>query len=142
VDVYIDDFLALAQPTQLVPTLAHTLQGIFSVFRDLPHAADASTRKHIVSHPKLLQGDGAWSTSKIILVWQLDTEDMTIKLPAHKALRLQDILVDFVTKTRTSRRQWQRLLGKLRHMSTAIRGAKYLFSMLQHVLRDQKNRRL
>ena len=142
VDIYIDDFLAIAQHPSLLSTLAYTLQGIFRVFRDEPHANDVATRKHIISHSKLLKGDGAWSTSKVFLGWQLDTHDMTISLPAHKATRLQQVLANFLTKIRTSRRQWQRLLGELRHMSTAIRGAKYLFSMLQHVLVDQRKQRI
>jgi len=142
VDIYIDDFLAIAQRPRLQSTLAHTLNGIFRVFRDSPHTVDTPTRKHVVSQSKLLKGDGAWSTAKILLGWLIDTEHMTISLPAHKAARLRQILAEFGQKTRTSRRQWQKLLGELRHMSTAIRGAKYLFSMLQHVLIDQRKQRI
>jgi hypothetical protein len=140
--IYIDDFLAIAQKSRLLSTLQHTLQGIFSIFRDTLDPVDASTRKHIISHSKLQKGDAAWSTSKTILGWLFNTEDMTISQPPHKADPLHSILTEFTNKTRTSRKQWQRLLGELRHMSTAIRGAKFLFSMLQSVLTEQKGKRL
>jgi hypothetical protein len=98
VDIYIDDFLAIAQRTRLLSTLAHTLTSIFDIFRDAPHPADAATRKHIISQTKLLKGDAAWSTSKIVLGWLINTEHMTIALPQHKAHRLHTILQEFPTK--------------------------------------------
>ncbi len=92
---------------------------------------------------KLTAGDGAWSTSKIILGWLLDTVTGTLSLPPHKAQRLYKLLDHFVTRRRSSRKWWCQLLGVLCHMSTAIKGASYLFSILQHVLVDQpKARRL
>jgi len=142
VDIYIDDFLAIAQQPYLTSTLAHTVNGILSIFRDQPHEADATTRKHIISHSKLLKGDATWSTEKTVLGWLLNTADMTLSLPGHKVARLHQIIQEMLQKNRTSRRQWQRLLGELRHMSTAIRGAKFLFSVLQHVLLDQPGRRI
>jgi len=67
VDIYIDDFLAVAQRSSLLPTLSHTLHGIFSSFHDTQHDRDAPSRQHIISQKKLLKGDAAWSTSKLIL---------------------------------------------------------------------------
>jgi hypothetical protein len=137
VDVYIDDFIGLAHATQSQSTLRCLLHNLDSVFRRARHPFDKLTRKQIVSASKLDTGDGAWSTQKIILGWAIDTATKTLALPLSKAECLRDILASFLTKKRTSQKQWQRLLGELRHMATAIPGAKYLFSILQNTLVDQ-----
>jgi hypothetical protein len=142
VNIYIDDFLGLAQQPYLKPTLHHIVQGIFQIFRDEPHPDDPPDRRHIISETKLAKGYAAWSTQKIILGWLLDTAKGTLSLPSHKATRLRQILAGAQHKTRTSRRQWQKLLGELRHMASALWGAKYLFSTLQHVLSDTAAPRL
>jgi hypothetical protein len=138
-DVYVDDFIGLCHPQLASQTLRHILHAISAVFRHDPHPDDAPARKQIISASKLAQGDGAWSTTKVVLGWQLDTAAKTLALPSHKADRLHTIIASFLQLGRTSRRKWQQLLGELRHMATAIRGASYLFSILQHVLVDQPN---
>jgi len=75
-------------------------------------------------------------------VWELRTHEQTLCLPEHKATRLQSLIDTYLPLRRTSRTKWQRLLGELRHMATAIPGAKHLFSILQHVLIDQKAPRI
>lgn len=73
----------------------------------------------------------------MVLGWLLNSTTGTLQLQPHKALRLCQLLQTFQQKTRTSRRKWQSLLGELRYMATALQGARYLFSVLQHVLKDQ-----
>jgi hypothetical protein len=136
-DVYMDDFIALAQRPNLQRTLHHTLRGILSVFRDNSHPADPPDRKHIISHTKMAKGDAAWSTEKVILGWLLNSSAGTLSLQPHKAARLCSILQDFHGKQRTSKKKWQSLLGELRHMAPALQGTRYLLSVLQHVLKDQ-----
>jgi hypothetical protein len=137
VDIYVDDFIGIAQRPHLHTTLRVTLHAIDSIFHGDPLPTDKPTRKATISASKLAAGDGAWSTRKIVLGWDLNTAAGTIGLPSHKASRLLDLLSHFANLHRTSRRKWQSLLGELRHMATAIQGAKYLFSILQHVLVDQ-----
>jgi hypothetical protein len=137
VDVYIDDFIALAHRLCPIHTLHHLLWAITRVFRHDPHPADSPHRKQVISASKLAQGDGAWSTEKIILGWLINTATGTLALPQHKEAHLLDRLHHFLGLRRTSRRKWQQLLGELRHMALAIHGASYLFSILQHVLVDQ-----
>ena len=137
IDVYMDDFIALAQQPNMPATLHHTIKGILQVFRDKPLPDDPPSRRHIISESKIAKGDATWSTNKTILGWSLDTARGTLQLQPHKAARLHELLGTHITKQRTSRTNWQRLLGELRYMGTAIRGAKYLFSILQHVLIDQ-----
>jgi len=136
VDVYIDDFLALAQQPTQTCTLHHTIASLLKIFRDDPLPQDPPLRRHIISESKVYKGDAAWSTNKAVLGWNIDTAAGTLSLPPHKADRLRTLLKEYQNKTRTSRRSWQRLLGELRHMATAIRGAGHLFSVLQHVLTD------
>jgi hypothetical protein len=136
-DVYMDDFIALAQHPNLQRTLHHTLKGILSVFRDNSHPADPPDRKHIISQTKMAKGDAAWSTKKVILGWLLNSSAGALSLQPHKVNRLCTIVQEFHGKQRTSKKKWQSLLGELRHMAPALQGTRYLFSVLQHVLKDQ-----
>jgi hypothetical protein len=137
VDIYIDDFIGLAQQPTAQRTLRVLLHSIDAIFRAHPHPDDKPGRKQIISSSKLEAGDGAWSTKKIILGWLIDTAAGTIQLPDHKVERLEALLQHFLHVSRTSRKKWYSLLGELRHMSVAIKGAAYLFSILQSILVDQ-----
>jgi hypothetical protein len=137
-DVHIDDFIGLAQGPTSTCTLQAILHAIDSVFQTTSHPADSPNRKQIISESKLATGDGAWSTQKTLLGWFIDSAAGTLSLPAHKVEGLSTLLNHFSSLQRTSRKKWQQLLGELRHMATAIKGATYLFSILQHVLTDQQ----
>jgi len=136
-DVYMDDFIGISQPNTAAHTMRALLWGIHQVFRGTPHPADTPARKQVISASKLAAGDGQWSTQKPILGWLVDTAARTIHLLPHKAQRLHELLSTYLPLKRTSRTKWLRLLGELRHMATAIPGARYLFSLLQNVLVDQ-----
>jgi hypothetical protein len=138
VDVYIDDFIGVAQrpcATHLRRCLFHTIDSIF-------HDAPTTARRATISESKLQKGDAAWSYNKRILGWDLDTQHMMMHLPPHRATRLRDLITGFLSLRRTSRRKWQRFLGELRSMVAALHSTKYLFSILQHVLVDQRGHRL
>jgi hypothetical protein len=137
VDVYIDDFISIAQAPRTYETLNSALHSISSIFRHEPHASDRSARKQTISASKLASGDGAWSTKKQVLGWNLDTAAGTLNLPDHKAATFLELIQHFLPLHRTSRKKWYSLLGHLRHVSMAIKGAQYLFSILQSVLVDQ-----
>jgi hypothetical protein len=137
VDVYLDDFMALAQPPHMQSTMNNLLHHIHSVFQDPAH----SNRRPVVSQSKVLKGDSNFCTTKTLLGWEIDTQAMTIRLPLHRQQRLQALLTATMHKRSSTRRQWQKLLGELHSMTLAIHSAKYLFSILHHVLRGARHRR-
>jgi hypothetical protein len=138
VDIYIDDFLLAAQQRHLTRTMRSALHAISTVFRDDPN----SPRRPVISASKLQKGDASWATNKRILGWDINTEQLTIALPAHRRKRLQSMLEPLLHQSRVSRRKWQVILGELRSMVPAIHSSKYNFSILQQALVDQRNTRI
>ena len=135
VDVYVDDFLLMAQTAnQCTTVMRHTLHSIDAVFRPL-QSHDPTHRKEPASIKKMLKGDACWSTQKRILGWDLDTQAHTISLPPHRLARLYKLL-DLIRppRKRVSVKVWHQLLGELRSMSAALPGARGLFSILQDSL--------
>jgi len=138
VDIYIDDFLLAAQQRRLTRTMRSALHAISTVFRDDPN----SPRRPVISATKLQKGDASWATNKRILGWDINTERLTIALPAHRLQRLQSMLDPLLRQSRVSRRKWQVTLGELRSMVPAIHSSKYNFSILQQALADQRKDRI
>ena len=135
VDVFVDDFLGLAQMYPNSRRVRRILMhAIDDVFRPLD-SNDSPFRRQPTSLKKLEKGDCSWSTIKVILGWIIDTVSMTIQLPPHRVERLAEILSSIpVTQKRTSVRKWHKVLGELRSMSLALPGARNLFSHMQHAM--------
>ena len=135
VDVFVDDFLGLAQEYSNSRRVRRILMhAIDDVFRPLD-LEDSPFRRQPISLKKLEKGDCSWSTIKVILGWIIDTVNMTIQLPPHRVERLAEILSSIpVTQKRTSVRKWHKVLGELRSMSLALPGARHLFSHMQHAM--------
>lgn len=134
-DVYVDDFLLVAQTKRMqVRLMRQALTSIDQVLRPVDHG-DPGYRKEPTSVKKLLQGDAYWSTRKRMLGWDLDTVAGTLELPPHRLERLRAIL-DKVQppRKRLPTAEWHRILGELRSMSAGLPGSRGLFSVLQHTL--------
>ena len=119
--------------------------------RHLCHAIDVvlatseasdDQRLQVLSLKKLKKGDGAWSTRKELLGWVVDALRQTLELPAHRKHEPRTIFNELNGKRRVSRKQWQRLIGKLRFVSTAISGSAGLFSALQTALNKSSSNRV
>jgi hypothetical protein len=136
-DVYMDDFLGLAQRDTTELVLSALLNGVSDIFRHDSHPDDPPVRTAVISASKLLKGNLKWAMQKVVLGWMLDTANGTLSLPPHKLSRFHDLINHFLLLQRTSQCKWFQLLGELRAMAAAIQGGKYLFSILQHVLVDQ-----
>jgi hypothetical protein len=142
VDVYVDDFLLLAQTRhQEQCVLRAALTAIDDVFRPLEES-DPATRKEPSSVKKMLKGDASWSTRKRMLGWDVDTVHLTLNLPPHRIERLREVLQWLKPpRKRLAISKWHRLLGELRSMSPALPGTRGLFSTLQEALsRGDKHR--
>ena len=88
VDVYVDDFLLLAQTQPTVTkVLCTALLAINAVVRPLS-PQDSPVRKEPTSVKKLLQGN----PRKTILGWHVDTVAGTFSLPLHRLDRLYELL--------------------------------------------------
>lgn len=134
-DVYVDDFLLVAQ-TKRAQTrlLRHALTSIDQVLWPL-EVGNPVHRKEPTSVKKLLQGDAHWITQKRMLGWDLDTVVGTLTLPPHRLERLQ-VYLDRVQPpcTQMATMEWHQILGELRSMSAGLPGSRGLFSVLQAAL--------
>jgi hypothetical protein len=143
VDVFVDDFIALAQQSGNSRRVRRILMhAIDDVFRPL-EASDSPHRREPISLKKLRQGDCSWSTVKLVLGWIIDTVTMTIQLPPHRVERLAEILASIpTTQKRTSVKKWYKVLGELRSMSIALPGSRNIFSHMQSALSVKKGHRV
>ena len=73
VDVYLDGFISVVQggPRERGQMIRHLFHQIDQVF--CPNKEEDTNRKDPISLKKPGQGDGAWSTRKTVLGWDLDT---------------------------------------------------------------------
>lgn len=134
VDVFVDDFLGLAQGSRRQRNRVRRalLQSFDLVFR--PLEAGEGARSEPVSIKKLLKGDAAWATSKVLLGWLVDSIRGTIELPSHRWERLQTLITEYQDRRRASLKEWQKLLGELRSMTVALPGSAGLFTHMQAAL--------
>ena len=109
--------------------LCHAIDQVLAT----PEVSD-DKRFKALSLKKLKKGDGAWLTRKELLGWVVDALKQTLELPAHRKHELRNIFNKLNGKRRVSRKQWQRLVGKLRFVCAAISGSTGLFSALQTAL--------
>jgi hypothetical protein len=108
--------------------------------RRCPCTAQATRQPERSNVPR--ETSGSWSTCKVALGWIIDTVRQTIELPAHRKLELAQIFTDLANTSQVSHKKFQRILGKLRFVSTAIKGSAGFFSALQLALNRAKNNRI
>ncbi|EJK64484.1 hypothetical protein THAOC_14776, partial [Thalassiosira oceanica] len=142
VDCYVDDFMALVQGSKrrrrrVRRVLFHCIDRVFRA----PDDKDDEWAKDKISLKKLLKGDGALTTLKIILGWLVDTVAGTIELPPHRVERLFTMLDSFPVGRKTCpKRDLHKLIGELRSMLIAIPGGVGCISWLQETLKTAGER--
>ena len=138
-DVFVDDFIQLGQggKRRMLALRRHLYHAIDDILAS-PNVS-VEQRNEALSLKKLLKGEGAWETRKVLLGWIVDAMRQTIELPAHRKLMLATIFSDLAQRNRVSRKSWERILGKLRFVSTAIPGSAGLFGALQGALTSSKS---
>ena len=141
-DVYVDDFILLAQggkrrQRRLRRVLFHCIDMVFRP----PDGQDDKWKKDPISVKKLLKGDGALETVKVILGWLVDTVAGTIELPPNRIERLNEILSAFPRSRRTCpKKDLHKLVGELRSMILALPGGIGCLSWLQETLKTANSR--
>jgi hypothetical protein len=111
--VYDDDFIGMVQggPLHRRHVKRVLLHSLDEVIRRLD-PSDSPHRQEPASLKKVLKGDATWAIRKIVLGWQLDTLAMTIHLPAHRVIRLFELLDSFPpSQRRTTVVKWKKFLG-------------------------------
>ena len=83
---------SMAAPGEAPVTIAPHLVGL--IFCP-PDEGDDEWKKDPNSEKKLLKGDGALETVKVVLGWLIDTVAGTIELPPHRLERLLELLDAF-----------------------------------------------
>jgi hypothetical protein len=141
VDVYVDDFIRLAQgnPTSCSKVRDHLLTAMDRVFCPAI-TGKGKQRQEPISIKKLGKGEGCWSMQKQVLGWDIDTVKHTINLPPWRAKHLAEILADYPTgKRRVAASKWHKMSGELHSMVLAVPGLRSPFSSLQEALRPLEN---
>ena len=80
VDVFIDDFIGLAQGSQhwcwnIQHCIMHAVDQVFA-----QQDSDTAQQKETISEKRLGKGDGGWNQHKEILGWLLDSSQGTLEL--------------------------------------------------------------
>jgi hypothetical protein len=138
-EVYIDDFCALAQTTD-ERSLRHLSSSILTSIHEVfppPAATGQHPEDDPISLKKLTQGDGVWATRKELLGWVFDGITRCIELPEDRATKLRSELHRMGRRNTAPRKDLEKLRGKLRHAAIAIPGGRGLLSPLDHALRDE-----
>ncbi|KAL3817789.1 hypothetical protein ACHAXA_005822 [Cyclostephanos tholiformis] len=137
VDVFVDDFVGLAQDDPHSSSNRRRVRRILlhavdDVFRPL-EPGDPPEQQEPVSLNKLRKGDCSWATIQLVLGWIIDTTTLTIHLPSHRVARLAEILASIPRTQRcTSLTKWHTVLGELRSMSLALPA--WRFQWLQDIV--------
>jgi hypothetical protein len=138
IDVYMDDFMVIAQAPAHIPAMNHLLHSIDSVLIE----PQVTNRRPVVSTSKIAKRDASFSTCKSILGWDINSETMTITLPEHRLKSMKEQLQHILSRKRISKRTFQKLLGTLRSSAPSLYGANNLFSILQFALTEAASNRI
>ena len=91
VNIFVVDFISLAQDLQLRRVRQTLLRTVDHVFRQLGNS-DSPFHHEPASLKKLRKGDCIWYKVKLFHGWIVDTTNLTIHLPPHRITRLWEIL--------------------------------------------------
>ena len=137
-EVYVDDFCALAQTTN-VRELRHISRALLHSIHEVfpPPAISGRGEDDSISEKKLREGEGAWDTRKELLGWIFDGVARCIELPRAKVDHMDGAIREALRAGGIRWKDYERLLGKIRHASIGVPGSGGLFSPLNMVLRER-----
>ena len=138
-EVFVDDFIGATNQTDTPHLLSLSrcmLTAIHSVFP--PPEKTGHPGGDPVSVKKIAKGEGTWSTSKEILGWIFDGKNYTLTLPEEKQHKLVKTLSLLIRRKNATRKEMEKILGKLQHASLSMPGGWGLFSTLQMCMAGQR----
>jgi len=136
-EVYVDDFIQLAQttdPTKLLHLSRAVLHAIHLVFP--PLGITGHDGEDPVSLKKLKQGEGLWEAWKEILGWVFDGARWCIELPEDKVNKITAEIKHITWSKSVSSKQLEKPQGKLRHACIGLPAGKGLMGPIDAALRD------
>ena len=138
-EVYVDDFIALAQstdPQKLLHLSRSLLHSIHSLFP--PPEVTGHDAPDPISEKKLKDGDGIWQTKKEILGWIFDGVSRCIQLPTDKVTSILTELKAVHRQKVVSHKTLEKLFGKLSHAAFGIPAGRSLCAPIIRTLKRQK----
>ena len=138
-EVYVDDFCALAQTRDrdelqhITRALLHSIHEVFP-----PPEVTGFGGGDSVSMKKLIQGEGLWATCKELLGWVFDGVTRCLELPEGKIEKISTTITQAVRQRGIRFKAYQKLLGKVRHAAMGVPGSSGLFTPLNMVLKQQR----
>jgi hypothetical protein len=138
VEVYVDDYIALAIPTSQ-HQLKHVANAVMHGVHDVFPPAEEDT-EDALSFKKLLKLEGMWAHVKDILGFTFDGLEKTLWLEEPKRNALLTILHGWLRSSQRSQAgipfaEFQSVISKLRHAFISIPSGKGLLSPCNGVLR-------
>ncbi len=120
---YLDDYFTLGPPAS--PVCAQLLHAIQNAANDIG----------IPLAPEKIEGP---STCLIFLGTELDSDQMTARLPANKLSELLILIQSWVSKKHCKRKELESLVGKLSHACYVVPAGRTFLRRLINLLRDSK----
>ena len=137
-EVYVDNFCAMAQSTD-VEELRHMSRALLHSIHEVfpPPEVSGLGGEDSVSIKKLKAGEGVWETRKELLGWVFDGTSRCIELPDGKIEAIGELIDRAKAARSIPRRDYEKLLGKIRHASLGVPGSAGLFTPLNMALRER-----
>ena len=135
IEVFVDDFIGATNNTStehLTKVSRAMIHGVHSIFP--PPDISGHNGQDPVSEPKLTKGEGYWDYEKEVLGWILNGKNYTLQLPPPKCEVIRTLIKKIASKKRISLNKFQKLAGKLQHVSFGIPGGAGLFSPIQRAM--------
>ena len=120
---YLDDYFTLGPPAS--PVCAQSLHAIQNAANDIG----------ISLAPEKIEGP---STCLTFLGIELDSDQMTARLPANKLSELLILIQSWVSKKHCKRKELESLVGKLSHACYVVPAGRTFLRRLINLLRDSK----
>jgi hypothetical protein len=120
------DQVRYARDTEAVPLAIHATMR--------PHGGDGSElvpRRPLLSDTKL-EAEGTPAERQIVLGWEIDTGDLTIRLPWDKYVAWVEDIADALRKGNVSKHELESIVGRLNHASVIIPLARHFLRHLRH----------